>query len=72
MAYFVKVGRPRIGLKNRDKQKKFFIDEDELKIWDDLFEIMAKRRNINSQVDLFMYLVNREYTRQDKIKIINK
>jgi len=72
MADFAKPGRPRIGIKNRDKQVKFFIDEDEAKIFNDLVEILSKRRNINSRVDVFMYLVNREYTRQDKIRIINK
>ena len=70
MADFTKAGRPRIGLKKREKQVKFFIDEDEALLFADLFETMKKRRNINSRVDLFMYLVHREFTKQDKIKII--
>jgi len=70
MADFTKPGRPRIGIKKRDKQVKFFIDEDESGLFDDLVVILKKRRNINSRVDVFMYLVHREYNKQDKIKLI--
>lgn len=70
MANYTKVGRPRIGLKKREIQVKFFIDEDEAKLFSDLVEIMKKRRNIMSRVDLFMYMVNREFHKQDKLRII--
>lgn len=71
MADFTKVGRPRIGAKKREKQVKFFIDEDESDLFASLFVIMNKRRGINSRVDLFMYLVNREFTKQDKLRVVN-
>lgn len=70
MANFTKVGRPRIGLKKRQIQVKFFVDEDEAKLFSDLVEIMKKRRKINSRVDVFMYLVDREFHKQDKLRIV--
>lgn len=70
MASFTQKGRTRISSKKREIQKKFVIDEDESKLFDDLLTVMKKRRNINSSVDLFMYLVNQEYTKQDRIRII--
>lgn len=70
MANFIKVGRPRIGLKKRQKQIKFFVDEDESKLFDDLVEILKKRRKINSRVDVFIYLIDREFHKQDKLRVI--
>lgn len=70
MADFTKPGRPRIGLKKREIQVKFFVDEDEAALFADLVALLGKRRHISSRVDTFVYLVNREFHRQDKIKIV--
>lgn len=48
------------------------VTKDELILINELFEVLKKRRNITSKSDMLMYLVQKEYSHQDSIRVISK
>lgn len=72
----VKTGKIGAPTKNGTKRDKWFgkqrVSEDELILIEELFEVLKKRRNITSKSDMLMYLVNKEYSHQDDIRVISK
>jgi GTPase len=72
----IKTGKIGAPTKNGVKRDKWFgkqrVTEDELVLIEELFEVLKKRRNITSKSDMLMYLVNKEYSHQDEIRVISK
>lgn len=58
--------------KKRVKRLDLRCSEQELDNIDFLIKVLHKRRNLNkSRMDLFVYLVEKEITYQDKIRIVD-
>lgn len=72
----VKSGKIGAPTKNGTKRDQWFnkcrVTEDELVLINELFEVLKKRKNIESKSDMLMYLVNKEYSHQDGIRVISK
>ncbi len=68
-----KLGAPTKSGKARDKRFECRATEDELALIDELVAVLHKRRQVgNTRMDMLMYLVEREYAKQDEIRVISK
>lgn len=72
----VKTGKAGAPTKTGTVRDQWFgkqrVTEDELILINELFEVLKKRKNITSKSDMLMYLVQKEYTHQDSIRVISK
>jgi len=73
MADFVKRGAPIKGNKKRGERLDLRASETEIAMLDELVQVLHKRRGVGlSRMDLIAYLLEREYEKQDKIRVISK
>ncbi len=57
----------------RSKRFECRVTEDELGMINELVKVLAARRNVEvSRIDMLMYLVDKEYNKQDSIRVISK
>lgn len=73
MADFVKRGRAPKGAKKRSERLDLRASEQEIALLDELVQVLHKRRGVGlSRMDLIAYLLEREYAKQDEIRVISK
>lgn len=66
-------GAPIKGTQKRDRRLDLRASQSELDLIDELVKVLHERRNVGkTRMDMLMYLVEREYTKQDALRVISK
>lgn len=67
------IGRPAKGAKKRQERLDLRASKDEIGMLDELRVVLNKRRGVGlSRMDCLAYLIEREYEKQDSIRVISK
>lgn len=68
-----KIGRTIKGSKKRSERMEVRASSDELAMLDELVIVLHKRKGTGlSRMDCLAFLIEREYEKQDKIRVISK